>query len=808
MTNERPLIELIFDRLAADAVPDETAEVILAALSGDDELADALAGRPPQLDTQRATGGQTRDAIYLSSVTVAGFRGVGPQRTLSIEPGPGLTLIVGRNGSGKSSFAEAIELALTGDSARWSGRTKVWQDGWRNLHAPDPCAIAVELRVDGKATPIRVRHAWPSGAERNAAKTMVTSGDGRFDSLDGLGLARPLELYRPFLSAAEVDKLLSGAQSEMFDALYKILGLEALTAADQRLRNLRSEINDTIKEVRRRRETLRDVLVDIGDERAKRAAAVLDARDPDLDQLDAILAEPLDPAADVEVARCQQLVSMPLPHPDEMARLADELRAACAEAQRYDEARSQASLRTAELLRLALEHHAEDGDGPCPVCAEGRLDAAWRERATKALDELRVRTVTAKRAVDRRNDLIRQIRAMISRISVPDDAPESVPLAPLRTAVSMLRELPSAPHDLADHVVRQYPEVARTAEAAREQALAWLRQRDSGWQRAADEVRAWVEAARQLPEQKRRLKTLTAARDWLKTTGDEIRNDRLAPFSDHARRIWQELRQESSVQLGVMTLTGTGTQRRVKFPVSVDGVEDAALGVMSQGELHALGLAVFLPRACAPESPFRFVVIDDPVQSMDPAKVDGLARVLGDLATDRQVIVFTHDNRLPEALRRLEVDADVLEVVRAERSVVTLRPSSDPVRRYLDDAMAVALSAEVPADVRAPVVAELCRSALEAACQRKVWRVRVARGVPHAEIEAALQAANRLTVTFALALFDDAERGSEVLPTLNRRYGGWAGDAFQACRSGVHEVYRGDLPRLVKHVRRLAEALK
>jgi wobble nucleotide-excising tRNase len=85
-----------------------------------------------------------------------------------------------------------------------------------------------------------------------------------------------------------------------------------------------------------------------------------------------------------------------------------------------------------------------------------------------------------------------------------------------------------------------------------------------------------------------------------------------------------------------MRLIGTNTRRRIALRVSVDGADNGtALGVMSQGESHALGLATFLPRGCADESPFRFIVIDDPVQSMDPAKVDGLVRVLGELATDR-----------------------------------------------------------------------------------------------------------------------------------------------------------------------------
>ena len=73
---------------------------------------------------------------------------------------------------------------------------------------------------------------------------------------------------------------------------------------------------------------------------------------------------------------------------------------------------------------------------------------------------------------------------------------------------------------------------------------------------------------------------------------------------------------------------------------------------MSQGELHALALSLFLPRATSDDSPFRFVVIDDPVQAMDPARVDGLARVLAETARTHQVVVFSHDDRLPESLRR------------------------------------------------------------------------------------------------------------------------------------------------------------
>ena len=124
------------------------------------------------------------------------------------------------------------------------------------------------------------------------------------------------------------------------------------------------------------------------------------------------------------------------------------------------------------------------------------------------------------------------------------------------------------------------------------------------------------------------LKRLKSAEAWLKKAAAGIRDDRFPPIAEKAAGIWEHLRQQSHVELGRIQLTGEGTRRRVALDVTVDGVEGAALGVMSQGELHSLALSLFVPRATLPESPFRFIVIDDPVQSMDPARVDGLARVL------------------------------------------------------------------------------------------------------------------------------------------------------------------------------------
>jgi hypothetical protein len=284
------------------------------------------------------------------------------------------------------------------------------------------------------------------------------------------------------------------------------------------------------------------------------------------------------------------------------------------------------------------------------------------------------------------------------------------------------------------------------------------------------------------------LKRLKPAESWLKKAAAGIRDDRFAPIAASAAHVWDHLRQQSHVELGRIQLTGEGTRRRVALDVTVDGVAGAALGVMSQGELHSLALSLFVPRATLPESPFRFIVIDDPVQSMDPARVDGLARVLENASADRQVLVFTHDDRLPEAVRRLDIAAEIVEVTRRETSLVELRRALDPVGRYLEDAFAVASTADMPSAAAVRLVPGLCALALEAACMEVVRRRRLTRGEPHGAVERVLSAAGGLPRLAALAVFDDPERASDVVAQLGRDVGPEGADTFRHCVAGSDEA--------------------
>ena len=130
------LLDLILERLDSEPLDTGPASLLLAACESAAALDQAIGGTPADRPVRSVTPGSGTEpaGAWLSSLSVKGFRGVGPECTLPVEPGPGLTLVVGRNGSGKSSFAEGLEVLLTGGLRRWDDRSAVWKESWRNLH--------------------------------------------------------------------------------------------------------------------------------------------------------------------------------------------------------------------------------------------------------------------------------------------------------------------------------------------------------------------------------------------------------------------------------------------------------------------------------------------------------------------------------------------------------------------------------------------------------------------------------------------------------------------------------------------------
>ena len=800
------LLRIVEERLDADGGGDhDWAMLVLGACEGPEALDAVLGGAAHQAKNATATAAKDGEPLgaYLRSITVEGFRGVGPARTLEVQPGPGLTLIMGRNGSGKSSFAEGLEILLTASNWRWRDRSSVWRQGWRNLHQPSPTSVAGEFAIEGQGGTTKIVRRWADGAPLDGSTIQGTSATD-------LGWGAALETYRPFLSYNELGSMFDAGPTALHDRLSSILGLGELEVAQQLLKEARLPRSKALAAAKARLAPLLERLSNLTDERAARVHAALKGRTWDLQATADVLAQPDDGSAG-ETGLLRSLANLNPPTVEGTLALTERIADVVARRAALAGTLVEEADLTAGLLRQALALHDAHGDGDCPVCGrEAAIDAAWREGAKAKAAELeatagQVRTLEREQRVvlDRTAQLLVDPPAILERAA--DVGLDAGPLTEAWT------EFAEAPRDdlasLADELERLIDPLSAAAEELRSAAQTELARREDLWRPIAVELAGWLGEARSAQESASRIADLEKAERWLKAASVGIRQERFAPIAEAAKALWKTLSQNSSVALDDVVLEGIGPMRHVTLDVTIDGVEGAGLGVMSQGELNAIALSLFLPRVTLPESPFRFVVIDDPVQSMDPSRVDGLALALASVAGTRQVVVFTHDDRLPEAVRRMNIDARVIEVTRREHSEVDLRPSGDPVSRNLDDARALARTAELPQLVAQQVVPNFCRLAIEAAAVEVVRRRRIGKGVPHAAVEDTLASAPKTTSKLALAIFDDVNRGGDVMGRV-ARWGEAEADALGISTRGSHNGYRGDLDGLVRATERLCRRLR
>ncbi|MFI8347534.1 AAA family ATPase [Streptomyces sp. NPDC085596] len=786
-----PLAELVEARLTAATLGEPVKALLTEALGS---------AQPP--------GNSPTGRIYLDSVSVEGFRGIGPRAWLNLSPRPGVTLVVGRNGSGKSSIAEAIETAFTGTNMRWLGQDATRISNWRNLHDGAKTEIEVKLAVEGDSGRSTLSRTWTGHGVNDCAGTFRRPGHGTVP-LDQASWKQALTDYRPFLSYVDLGRMISGKPSQMYDSIATILGLGHLSAAYNHLGLQEKGLGDAVKAAKNELPEIKEALYALqDDERAVQALVAIETKGrPDFATLEGLVAG-LPATDDGVLAELRAEVEVRGPDLEQVGAAVDRLREALAGVEDVRLTGAEDALQRAELLEKALAHNNRHPDEEsCPVCGmEQVLDSAWAAGAGAQIALLRQE---AKTAEDARGELRSAARAAQNLMERPHRIPAS--LADPWNAWLACRAV-TDPRELVQRIHDTALTLADACAAVKDNAARELEKRDERWRQLVTRLASWTEKARAAADAEPRLSHVRKARAWVKTLTAELRERRMEAFTGHSQRIWEKLRQESDIDLQSVSLQGSekANVRKLVMDVTVDGEEASALSVMSQGEQHSLALSLFLPRAATADSPFGFIVIDDPVQSMDPAKVNGLAQVLHELGEHRQVVVFTHDTRLQRAFTTQELPVTVFEVERGRASKVNVKAVTDPVSQAIADARALASTKNLPEAARTHVLPSLCRIALENAFVEAAWIQHHRSGGSELDLQSAVADADKLMKMAALAFFGDIGRTGYVYRELRTRCGPHAVDLLKQCQSGAHATgaHIADAHRFVTEINDLAQKVR
>lgn len=735
--------------------------------------------------TRRATrsdmpgGDREGSKLALTSVTgVTGVNALAAGQNLSFEKN-GLNLVYGANGAGKTGYCRIV---------KWAGRTLAPEEVQPNAEAPSrpsativasiddqlvefatdfeglaPPELAAMSVFDSKAAerylvrdhavdyiPLALR-----GVERLAValRRLEKNLDQRIANID----AAPLNLSA-FAEGTEVHALLKDLDGSTSDE--RLMKLAVLSVDDeQRREKLRQELGEIVSrkagQLRQEAERRTDLVIAMWDALCTVAAALGSASAQ-------AAKDELTTLASAEAAArhaSDQFRGEPVPGVGSGPWRV-----------MWNAAREFAAQAPGHSLPPSGDHDV----ALCPLCMQQLGDDA--RRRLQDFDEfvranINAHLAVAQRAVEKRKESLPDIADFFERHSEAvalvdsdesghDDLDGNIVrqwLAAASTVVAAIRsgELTDAVVGVAEPPLGDLGQIIErfSCEAKRHAAL---EETDVQHRIRADlhELDDRATLARQLPEARakvvahREVARLRKAKGKLTTTGVSSKLTQFAKSfikADLEGALNRHLRELSFDGLEVEITTRTEGGRPM-VGLTFKSVGGAALcDVLSAGEQRRLALAMFLAE-CEISRDLGPVVLDDPVCSIDQEGRRHIARCLVELASRRQVIVFTHELAFLSKLNDLAtgrhpaIDLHAQHVVRIHREAGHVRASLpwiglkasdrvDPLRIKLEKAIAARATDDVEM-YRGPIE-EFCnylRQAFERCVEERVLAGVVTRG--------------------------------------------------------------------------------
>ncbi|MER9969683.1 AAA family ATPase [Mesorhizobium sp. M0060] len=645
--------------------------------------------------------------MRLDYVEVCGFRGF--RDKVRIDFGGGFTVITGRNGVGKSTLCDAVEFAITGlmekyaveKAAKESLADYLW---WRGAGVPKAYYVTASFIRDDDGESFSVTRTREGGADRSPEEIQAAlcTGPAPDDALRQL--TRTSIIRDEWIAALSLDL----SETERFDLVRSALGAlegseatakarEVVTVADAaHTRNeaayetARARLGERLTQQSEIQASLSRT-GDVAAALATVAAVVPDAPAEMIARLEAARGALADGRARtarmteaVEAGRKLLALQQTFNAPDaaavresakaelETAREAKDIAYAAVSAAEALLEREEDADAVAASLAILIEHGERLGvhDEHCPLCAAHRTSeefAAGLAASRRRISSLASGVQDARKTLAAASDEARECSTTFA-MAEADVAAHQAEERALRDAEqtqaaffdrwNIDQRFLNDPDSLEGHLEAERDKLINLERALlileASQSVSRMASIERNIERLREELDKIADAVNQSQA------ALSHARDIersVKRVSAEIIDERLAQISPLLNELYQRLRPHADWRTIDYSIRGD-VRRFLSLRVG-DGLNPQF--VFSSGQRRAAGLAfllsVHLARAW---TPFRSLLLDDPVQHIDDFRALHLVEVLAALRLDRrQIICAVEDPALADLLcRRLVSTTD------------------------------------------------------------------------------------------------------------------------------------------------------
>jgi energy-coupling factor transporter ATP-binding protein EcfA2 len=620
--------------------------------------------------------------MRIKAIELSWFRGAGS--LVSLEPNGKSIVVYGANGSGKSSFADALEYIVASGkiahlSHEYSGTKQ--REGTRNTHAPEDAFSEVKITCKD--------HRYVTGKLAPTGKLSFQSGPP-----DTKEIFQCIDLERFLLRQDEVAKFIHATKGQKYSVLLPLLGLEKMEQSAVNLLNLKKSLEKQSGLIQKRQQLiahkddvlkhLPDLAPDTIEKKLTTLAATYLETSPikEMPQLlDSLLGAVSDRINQAEPEHSRHFLCKQIEEDDLSGKLIALNRIEEEAAELVDELLDH-QIAVLESTAEYIQHTEERLEKiTCPACGKEISLDEFKTHVKNEVDSLTSIRGTREILIKARKEFVGAIIQLKKRTIQPEliawlKEPAQKVLNKALSCISHLelngdgkrwgsqtwdilrKEIPVIHAGFSEAVKSTPPSTQDLIEA--KQIIAACRQIPK-ISKLEDELSGLDQIFAILDE------TEKATRDAIR----KLTKSTILRVSTEVQKLWKKLHPDEPIE-AVQLYIPKDADKAIDICLKFFGVDQPSPRLsLSEGHRNSLGLCIFLALVKLDDENDRPIVLDDVVSSLDREHRGMLAKVFLEDFSDRQVIVLTHDREWYSELRA--------RLPAKHWGFLTLKPWTDPM---------------------------------------------------------------------------------------------------------------------------------